>query len=225
MISHQQILGIDDSHLVDLEDDHRLFSPVAHAFEQMRDAAKQNNININICSSYRSFDRQLMIWNKKWTGQLPIFDGNGNQLSHQLLSDQEKVHAIMRWSALPGASRHHWGSDFDVYDRASVESSGIKFQLVPEEYEGNGPCGTMNRWISNNAQRFGFYRPYNSYKGGVAEEPWHLSHQISAQEIERKFPFDSLRNYLDNSDIEGKSTILAQLPELYRRYTLNQGVV
>ena len=28
--------------------------------------------------------------------------------------------AILLWSALPGASRHHWGTDFDVFDRAAV---------------------------------------------------------------------------------------------------------
>ena len=65
----------------------------------------------------------------------------------------------MLWSALPGASRHHWGTDFDVYDKAKIESTGKKLELIPEEYEDNGPCALLSQWLFNNAEKFGFYFP------------------------------------------------------------------
>ncbi|MCZ8486094.1 D-alanyl-D-alanine carboxypeptidase family protein [Vibrio lentus] len=37
----------------------------------------------------------------------------------QRSSEQQKLSAILRWSALPGASRHHWGCDFDVFAHQS----------------------------------------------------------------------------------------------------------
>ena len=37
---------------------------------------------------------------------------------------------ILEWSALPGASRHHWGSEFDVFDLAALPE-GYRVQLLP----------------------------------------------------------------------------------------------
>ncbi len=35
-------------------------------------------------------------------------------------AEAERVAAILVWSALPGASRHHWGTDCDVIDAAAL---------------------------------------------------------------------------------------------------------
>jgi len=47
------------------------------------------------------------------------------------------VRAILHWSALPGASRHHWGTEIDVIDRAAL-ADGRKAQLIPAEYGADG---------------------------------------------------------------------------------------
>ena len=45
--------------------------------------------------------------------------------------------AILVWSALPGASRHHWGTDLDVFDRA-VQPPGEPLELLARHYEPGG---------------------------------------------------------------------------------------
>ena len=40
------------------------------------------------------------------------------------LSPAERIEAILRWSALPGASRHHWGTDLDLIDAHAIQPGG-----------------------------------------------------------------------------------------------------
>ncbi|OUJ58170.1 hypothetical protein BTO03_18865, partial [Vibrio parahaemolyticus] len=50
-----------------------------------------------------SVDRtDCLIWNGKFEGELPILDSNSLPLNKAALSDEEKLKAILRWSALPG---------------------------------------------------------------------------------------------------------------------------
>ena len=82
--------------------------------------------------------------------------------------------AILLWSALPGASRHHWGTEIDVIDRAALRP-GQHAQLIPAEYCAEGVFGGLDRWLTEHAGAFGFFRPYDRDRGGVQPEPWHLS--------------------------------------------------
>ena len=47
---------------------------------------------------------------------------------------------------LPGASRHHWGHDVDIYDAAAMPE-GYQIQLTPEEVEGAGIFAPMHDWL------------------------------------------------------------------------------
>lgn len=219
----QQIMGLTQSHLVPVGDKHFLQKEVSESFLSMQQAAAKDNIDIQICSSFRSFDKQLSIWNRKWLGELPLYDVNNRTIGVETLNNNERIHAIMLWSALPGASRHHWGSDFDVYDRESVTKCQHELKLVPSEYENGGPCEMLSRWISANASAHGFFLPYSKYVGGVAKEPWHMSHVDVAHTIQQYFAIDELYAQLERADILGKATILERLPELVKRYTFNVG--
>jgi LAS superfamily LD-carboxypeptidase LdcB len=121
------------------------------------------------------------------------------------------------WSAPPGASRHHWGSDLDVYDRAALPP-GQRLQLVPAEYAETGPFAVLTAWLNANMHRFGFYRPYTTDRGGVQPEPWHLSHIASAREVSKRLRLTTLRRALENSDLEGRAALLANLPVVYSRF-------
>lgn len=224
IMSSSQIMGLSEQHLAPLMGHHKLHTLTIDAFLSMQKAAYKANIDIQVCSSFRSFEKQLSIWNRKWVGELPLHTLSGEILDPIKLSDEEKIHAIMLWSALPGASRHHWGTDFDVYDRAEVTRQKHQFELVPEEYENDGPCANLSTWIGDNAATFGFYLPYSDYTGGVAREPWHLSHKIVARKIMKEFDLESLHTLLRKSEILGKEQILRQLPELVERYTYNKGI-
>ena len=224
MISAQQILGLNDEHVVYIDDKHRLQPLVIHAFTQMQQAAKLEGHDLQLVSSYRSFSKQASIWNRKWKGELKLNTLNNNVLDTSSLGDIDKMHAILLWSALPGGSRHHWGTDLDVFDRTKVDACEAEFELVSREYEGDGPCAGLTKWLQNNAAAFGFERPYAEYVGGVAPEPWHLSYSPIASQIITSFSVEILRKQLIESNILGLDTVLSNLSILFERYTLNRGI-
>ena len=195
-----------------------LLPEVAAAFERLRLAAAREGIDLAIASGRRNFARQLAIWNRKAAGLLPVLDDQGCVLDMACLPDCGKVNAILRWSALPGASRHHWGTDCDVYDRAAV-APGYQLQLTREE--AGQQFARLHRWLDQRIERGeaeGFYRPYDQDRGGIAPEPWHLSHAATARSYEQAFSVERLGDILRESDLALKDAVLPRLPELYRRF-------
>lgn len=224
MINTQHILGLDSSHLVDCQQGHKLQYEVARAFRQMQNAAQSEGIDCQIASSYRSFEQQKLIWQKKWRGDKVLRDINEKILPFATLNDTNKLAAILTWSALPGASRHHWGTDLDVYDQQTLTSRKQSLHLVQTEYtEATGPCFALNQWLTANAATYGFNRPYVEYKGGVAPEPWHLSYAKIANEISQNFKLEALRDALSEAKLDGLELILTKIDDIYQRYILNRG--
>ena len=70
----------------------------------------------------------------------PCWIRDGTPLDAAVMTAPQIVRAILHWSALPGASRHHWGTEIDVIDRAAL-TDGRKAQLVPAEYGADGVFG------------------------------------------------------------------------------------
>jgi len=197
-----------------------LHREVLRPFLAMRAAAAADGIDLVAFSSFRDFDRQLGIWNGKFRGERPMQDRNGKPLNALELPAAERVDAILWWSALPGASRHHWGTDFDVVD-ARAKPEGYKLRVVPEEYEASGPFHRLTLWLDRHMHGFGFFRPYATNRGGVAPEPWHLSHASVARRAQASFSIDGLRAVLAKSDIEGKTEVLASLDRSFASYVVN----
>lgn len=186
----------------------------------LAEAAADAGFHLAVASSFRSFDRQLAIWNAKARGQRPVLDDEGRPLDLKSLSEEELVRAIMRWSALPGGSRHHWGTDIDVYD-AGAMPEGYKLQLTTAECEGDGLFAPFHQWLSDvlaRGESHGFYRPYGQDMGGVAPEPWHLSYGPLSIGYQRAFSVELLAAGLQAVDLALKDSVLAQLPELFSRY-------
>ena len=220
-ITPEQWMGLDDSHISPLNHQHGLVESAKAAFLKMQSAAYGDGIDLQVVSSFRSFDRQLTIWQSKWLGQKAILDIHSQPIDINSLDELQKIHSIMTWSALPGASRHHWGTDLDVYDKQSVEKSGSKLNLVSEEYQSGGPCFELNQWLEKYASQYGFFRPYQDYHGGVAPEAWHLSFQPIADDIIAQMDVSQLATKLSNTEIGGKNAILNNIESLFKRYTLN----
>jgi LAS superfamily LD-carboxypeptidase LdcB len=189
-------------------------------FLAMRAAAAADGIELVAFSTFRDFDRQLAIWNGKFRGERPLQDRGGKTLDALALSPAERVTAILWWSALPGASRHHWGTDFDVVD-ARAKPPDYKLRVVPEEYLAGGPFHRLTLWLDAHMHVFGFYRPYATDLGGVSPEPWHLSHAPVAARAEAAFSLDGLREVLVASAIDGKDEVLAALESYYRSHVVN----
>jgi LAS superfamily LD-carboxypeptidase LdcB len=136
-----KLVGQADTHLCSPTEVERLGVPVhedvVEPFMELRAAAATEGFDVAIHSGFRSFDRQLSIWNRKADGQLAVLDSSARPIDITTLSERELVFAILRWSALPGASRHHWGTDLDVFDAGGMPD-GYQVELIPSEYERGG---------------------------------------------------------------------------------------
>jgi LAS superfamily LD-carboxypeptidase LdcB len=191
----------------------------AASFFAMRDAAVLAGIDLQARSSFRDFETQLTIWNRKWAGERALLDRSGQPIDRASIADGDMIDAILCWSAVPGGSRHHWGSDVDLIDAAAVPS-GYQVQLLPQEYAPDGVFAALTRWLDANMQRFGFFRPYSTDRGGVSPEPWHLSYAPVALPALESLSLSVLRQVLESSEIAGKAHVLARLPEIYTRFLL-----
>src|SRR5574343_433062 len=73
----------------------------------LKESADSEGFDLQIASAFRSFSRQEEIWNKKMRAQAPILDKNHTPIDPKNLSPKDLVFTILKWSAIPGASRHH----------------------------------------------------------------------------------------------------------------------
>lgn len=215
-----ELTGRSRTHVVEIEQPRcALHYEAVAAFLAMRDAAAVAGIDLQAVSSYRDCDRQLVIWNRKWRGERPLYARDGRLLEAAQLTEAGRVDAILAWSALPGGSRHHWGSDLDVIDAAAMPA-GYQVQLLPEEYASDGVFGRLTAWLDANMVRFGFFRPYASDRGGAVVEPWHLSYAPVAREAIEALSLSVLRTAIVQTDMLGKEAVLERLPEIYTRFIL-----
>lgn len=218
-MTQDQLLGLDESHLILVgRGPHRLTAATAAAFNDMQVAAAYEGFNLQAASSWRSFERQLAIWNGKWRGERPLLDADNQPLDALQLDDMERLHAILRWSALPGTSRHHWGTDLDIYDPDCLPV-GTRLALEPWEYEAGGWFADLGEWLGDHMADFGFFLPYAKpldAAQGVAYEPWHIS--FAPESGEQRLDPNALALCLQQADIEGKACILSHLDEILARY-------
>ncbi|MDH4044458.1 MAG: M15 family metallopeptidase, partial [Gemmatimonadota bacterium] len=157
------LTGQSEEHLCVPADADRLGAPVnrdvVEPFLALQHAARGEGFDLQILSGFRSFAQQLSIWNRKVTGQRAVLDSDAAPLDISRLSPEALVFAILRWSALPGASRHHWGTDLDVYDR-TAQPDGYEIELIPEEVNPGGMFGPLHAWLDERiaaGAAFGFF--------------------------------------------------------------------
>jgi hypothetical protein len=105
-------------------------------------------------SHYRSAKTQAAIWKNRLTKR----------------GEEE----TLRTSSAPGTSRHHWGTDIDVFETDS------------KKFRRRGPYHSAYVWMQKNASRFGFFQPYQGEGGrGISyiEERWHWSYGPIAEPL------------------------------------------
>ncbi len=221
------VTGSIDTHLVILDQGSNdtvkqsIHKQVLTPFLELQNAAQKAGFDLKICSAYRSFDRQMLIWNAKASGMRPVMNPFGQPINIQDLNPWQKIQAILRWSALPGASRHHWGTDFDIYD-ASAMPEGYQIQLTPNEVQGDGLFAPMHDWLDGylDSAESGFYRPYAVDKGGIAPERWHLSYRPIADKYAQMLSRELLATKLKSSDLILLDVVLEHLDDILQRYII-----
>ena len=148
------------------------------AFKEMWKAAKKEGVELNIKSSTRNFQQQKAIWDSKW-----------KKYAREKPDARARALKILEYSAMPGASRHHWGTDIDLNDlnNTSMESGG-KYRKVYD-------------WLAAHAHEYGFCQPYTAGRpAGYKEEKWHWSYIPLSQGYTERF-----RELITDEDFSGFS--------------------
>jgi LAS superfamily LD-carboxypeptidase LdcB len=124
------------------------------AFQKMHAAAQKDGVTLRIISSTRTYDQQKAIWSGKWT-----------RFARETPDPEARARRILEYSSMPGASRHHWGTDIDLND------------LNNPSFERGGAHGNVYPWLQAHAHEFGFGQPYTAGRpNGYREERWHWSY-------------------------------------------------
>ena len=243
MWNSETLTGRSEAHLVpapaelDGRDDRSspfLLHPGAAAeLATLREAGLARGIDLKVASGFRPFARQRSIWNRKVSGELKLRNRAGEVVSPRDFAPAELLELLSTWSALPGASRHHWGTDVDVFD-AAARPEGYEVQLVPEEYVPGGPFAKLGAWLDELAADpgFAFARPYfgGEGKGGrracpVAPEPWHLSARAPARGAQEHYDPAALRALLADpapgEEIALAGEVLADFGGYFREWILS----
>ena len=105
--------------------DHRLLPEVEKAYQNMERAARAAGIKVKVVSSYRSYEKQKAIWNRKF-----------NAFKKEGLEGLQIINKIIEYSTIPGTSRHHWGTEIDVIDSNPLAEGDV---LLTEKFHDGGP--------------------------------------------------------------------------------------
>jgi LAS superfamily LD-carboxypeptidase LdcB len=197
-----------------------LMPEVAEAYLDMCSAALKDGLEIFVISAYRSFNDQLSIWNRKFNGILDILDLSEVKVDIKDLNATKKIEKILYWSALPGGSRHHWGTDIDVIDGSAVRQN-ISYQLVPSESNPDGIFHQLYTWLKKESSRFGFYFPYQGLNANMYLEPWHISYASISKQFLTEIKPEIIREAILNAEISGKTQVLKSLVEIFNNKILN----
>jgi D-alanyl-D-alanine carboxypeptidase len=152
------------------------------AFLKMAKLAESKGYAIKIVSGTRNFNTQKAIWEQKFSGARKV---GGKNLAESVKDEEKRALEILRYSSMPGTSRHHWGTDLDLHETKlagpALHNSTFK----------SGRGKDFHTWLTQNAPQFGFCQPYTGdpasrnggkFRHGYQEESWHWSYKpISAE--------------------------------------------
>lgn len=127
--------------------------------------AGKSGIKLEVISGVRTFYHQKSIWDRKWS----------KYVAQGVKDETEIMREILKFSSMPGSSRHHWGTDFDFN---SLENSYFQSGKGKREYE----------WLVQNGKRFGFCQVYKKENiKGYSEEKWHWSYMALSEEMLKQY--------------------------------------
>lgn len=183
---------------------YKLRPKVAENFEKMLIAAKKDGFKPYIVSSYRNYNHQKRIWDNKYI----------RYTKTQKLSPEKAIEKIIRYSTIPGTSRHHWGTDFDVVDgsRGVVDNP-----LHEKHFNSGGVYHEFKLWMNQYADSFGFHEVYtnNPDRKGFNYEPWHFSYSPMACEMLREYMQRDVIQKIQASNIQGAKYISEDFLQKY----------
>ena len=222
-LTPEMLTGKSREHLVNLlathSSNHFLQTQAVQAFQGLQQSAAKNGFNLQPASSFRDFERQQLIWNSKFKGDRKVHDDAGKALDLSQLDDWQKCQAILRWSALPGASRHHWGTEVDIFD-PDLLPQGQSLQLEPWEYEKGGYFFELSEFLTENLPHFDFALPFMNMQSNkkVGREPWHISYLPLAELASQQFSPEILQQAWKEENILGADCLISNLEQIFSEY-------
>jgi zinc D-Ala-D-Ala carboxypeptidase len=163
--------------------------------------AQQNGWRLTLVSGYRSFYAQRKIWNQ----YAEEYRKRNN------LTEEGRVRAIMSLAAVPGLSRHHWGTELDISEET------LRGQLGTIESDISPRVLDFYRWMGENAPRFGFCKVYAGQKGSIREEHWHWSYIPFSRVYGRQFAEIKSFKRIMNIDVEEVEYLRRNFPKIQQR--------
>jgi len=214
-MNFKELTGRTNTHLISIEGNQFLHSESVSDFFQLKSNMHQKGIDLKIASGFRSYERQRTIWNEKAEGKRTLRDPQGNPLNYHELNCDEIFQAILNWSSIPGTSRHHWGTDIDVYDYTYYRD-GRRLRLANDEYSGTGPNAKLSAELYH--QEDLYFRPYLDGKS-YQVELWHISNTKVSEKILKLYTLDIFKKSIESDPLlKLKDKILANLVPLYKKY-------
>jgi zinc D-Ala-D-Ala carboxypeptidase len=137
-----------------------LHKDVFDAYMAMHKAALKEDINLDLISATRTYAHQKKVWQSRWCFKKDPVD---------------VAKEILKYIAMPGSSRHHWGTEIDVM---SINHSFYRTPKGKKSFE----------WMMNNANDFGFYLVYTKDRDiGFDYEPWHWTYLNVARKYQYNY--------------------------------------
>ncbi|WP_452229847.1 MULTISPECIES: M15 family metallopeptidase [unclassified Lacinutrix] len=202
IISSEELIGKGNPIL--FGEDYRLREAAHLAFQEMKTEALKEGIKIQIVSSYRNFEHQKRIWERKY-----------KRYRSQGFSEEKSMEKIIEYSTIPGTSRHHWGTDMDIID-GNVHAP--KYVLREENFHRDGPYIYLKKWMDTHANSFGFYLVYTSDldRKGFKYEPWHYSYKPLSQDYLKAYKCINIQEVLQNEKLLGNAYFSEAFLSTYR---------
>lgn len=162
------------------------------AFLEMKKAAYSAGIDLKVVSSYRNFERQVQIWERKYD---KYTEENG-------MAPLDAIDKIIEYSTIPGTSRHHWGTDVDIVDGYRKVEGNV---LDPNKFGEGGPYEDFKNWMDANSEKYGFYLVYTDHpkRKGFKYEPWHYSYAPISKPMLTAFRRKNILLLLQQEDFYG----------------------
>jgi len=200
--SIEELMGKED---IELYGDGINLRKEAHdAFVEMKKAAQADGIEMKIVSSYRSFDRQAVIFERKY---LKYTEEEG-------MEPLDAIEKIIEYSTIPGTSRHHWGTDIDLIDGSPKVDGDV---LVPSKFGTGGPFEKFKLWMDENSKKYNYYLVYTDdpKRRGFKYEPWHYSYAPLSIPMLKSFRLKNIMKQLEQEDFLGGDHLTTEFVKTY----------
>jgi LAS superfamily LD-carboxypeptidase LdcB len=215
-INFEMLTGRTEKHVEYLSEHLQLNSLVQKDFMALKSKLEFEGIDLRPVSSFRSYQSQVEIWNDKVYGKRVLNNIQGEPINIGSATTDQILDALLAWSAVPGSSRHHWGSEIDVYDHTHFTNQ--RLQLIPSEYENiDGPCHKLYQNIKK--MKSPFTTVFNG-TGKIQKEPWHISHVQTSKLFSQHYTFEVFERNLSLSNFELIEEVKLKSSYIYAHYIL-----